>query len=126
MRQMRGLQMLVLDATKFVTLLLLSIICFAFSIACLSSIGLGMVLLSEQAATWSRTWQWDAVPLSALFSKVGLVPHLDPVWIQSGLEQLFALESGPVLIAAATSIWIISSSVLDQALKKWHPTARVF
>jgi len=126
MRQMRGLQMLVLDATKFVTLLLLSIICFAFSIACLSSIGLGIVLLSQQAATWSRTFHWDPVPLSALFNNIGLFPHVDSVWLQSGLDQLIALESGPVLIVAATLVWIISLIVLDEALKKWHPTARVF
>jgi hypothetical protein len=118
--------MLVLDALKFMTLLLLSVICFAFSVGCLSSIGLGIALLSQQAATWSRTWQWDPVPLSALFNNIGLVPHVDPVWLQSGLDQLIALDSGPVLIVAATLVWIISLIVLDEALKKWHPTARVF
>jgi hypothetical protein len=123
---MRGLQMLVLDAMKFMALLLLSVTCFAFSVACLSSIGLRIALLSQQAATWSRTWQWDSIPLSALFNNIELVPHANPVWIRSGIDQLIAFESGPVLIAAAISVWVISLIVLDQALKKWHPTAKIF
>ena len=62
----RNVEAFILDAAKFVVLLVLCIICTVFSIICLPSIGLGIALLSEQAATWFRTSQWHPVPLTAL------------------------------------------------------------
>jgi hypothetical protein len=123
---MRNIRTFVLDAVKFVVLLLLATICTVFSIACLPSLGLGIALLSEQAATWFKTLQWNPVPLAALFKEIGYVPYVDWPWIQSGIEQLLSLESGPVLIAAAASLWSVALVMFDQALKKWRPTARVF
>jgi hypothetical protein len=123
---MRNIRTFVLDAVKFVVLLLLATICTVFSIACLPSLGLGIALLSEQAATWFKTLQWNPVPLAALFKEVGYAPYVDWPWIQSGIEQLLSLESGPVLIAAAASLWSVALVMFDQALKKWRPTARVF
>ena len=43
---MRNIRTLILDAVKFVVLLLLGTICTVFSIACLPSLGLGIALAS--------------------------------------------------------------------------------
>jgi len=123
---MSNVRTFVVDAVKFVVLLLLGTICTVFSIACLPSVGLGIALLTQQTSTWFRTSQWNAVPLAALLEEFSRVPHVDWPWIQSGIEQLLSLESGPVLIGAAVSVWVIALIMFDRALKKWRPTARVF
>src|SRR6516164_7786018 len=99
---MRNIQMLALDSAKLVVLTLLGSLCTLRSLACLPSMGLGIALLSEQAATWFRTLQWNPVPLATLIKRVGYAPHADCPWIQSGIDQLLRLESGPILITAAT------------------------
>src|SRR5271165_2585694 len=116
----------VVDTAKFVMLLLLGTACTVLSIVCLPSLGFGITLLSEQAATWFRTSQWNPVTLAALLKEVGCAPHVDWPWIQSAIERLLSLESGPILIAAAASVWGIALIMFDQVLKKWHPDARVF
>ena len=123
---MRNIQMLTLDSAKFVMLTLLGSLCTLCSLACLPSMGLGIALLSEQAATWFRTLQWNPVPLATLIKRVGYAPHADWPWIQSGIDQLLRLESGPTLITAATLLWAVSLIVFDQALKKWRPATRLF
>jgi hypothetical protein len=123
---MRNIRTFVLDAAKFVVLLLLSTICIVFSIVCLPSLGLGIALLSEQAATWFRTLQWNPVTLAALLKELGYAPDVDWPWIQSGIEQLLSLESGPFLIAAAASVWGVALIMFDQVLKKWRPGTRAF
>jgi hypothetical protein len=123
---MRNIRTYALDAVKFVVLLLLGTICTLFSIACLSSLCLGIALLTEQAVTWFRTSQWSPVPLVALLKEVGYTPHIDRAWIQSGIEQLLSWDSGLVLIGAAVSLWGVVLITFDQALKKWRPTARLF
>jgi hypothetical protein len=123
---MRNIRTFVLDAAKFVVLLLLSTICIVFSIVCLPSLGLGIALLSEQAATWFRTLQWNPVTLAALLKELGYAPHVDWLWIQSGIEQLLSLEIGPFLIAAAASVWGVALIMFDQVLKKWRPGTRAF
>jgi hypothetical protein len=116
----RNIQAFILDAAKFAVLLVLGIICTVFSIICLPSIGLGIALLSEQAATWSRTSQWHPVPLAALLRDV----HWPSV--QSAIEQLLSLESGVVLIVLAILIWTIVLVTFDRALKKWRRASRIF
>jgi hypothetical protein len=123
---MRNIRTLLLGAVKFVVLLVLGATCTVFSIACLPSIGLGIALLSGQAATWLRTLQWNPVPLAALLKESGYSPYVDWYWIRSGIEQLLSLESGPVLIISAAALWTAALIMFDQALKKWRPTARVF
>ena len=123
---MRKIPTFVLDAAKFVVLLLLGTICTVFSIVCLPLLGLGIALLSEQAATWFRTLQWNPVTLAALLKEVGSAPRVDWPWIQSAIEQLLSLESGPVLIAAAASVWGAALIMFDQVLKKWRPGVRAF
>jgi hypothetical protein len=123
---MRNIQMLTLDSAKFVMLTLLGSLCTLCSLACLPSLGLGIALLSEQAATWFRTLQWKPLPLATLVTQVGYAPHADWPWIQSGIDQLLRLESGPTLITAATLLWAVALIGFDQALKKWRPATRLF
>jgi hypothetical protein len=120
---LRNIQAFILDAAKFAVLLVLGVICTVFSIICLPSIGLGIALLSEQVATWSRTSQWHPVPLAALLH----YPR-DVHWllVQSAIEQLLSLESGVVLIVLATLIWTIVLVTFDRALKKWRPGSSIF
>jgi hypothetical protein len=120
---MRNIQTFMGEAAKFAVLLLLGTICTVLSIISLPSIGLGIVLLSEQAATWSRTSEWKPVPLAAFLQKPGYV-HWPP--IQSGLELLLSLESGLVVIVAAASVWSLAMILFDQALQRWRPPARIF
>ncbi len=114
------------DAAKFVVLLLLGAICTVFSIGCLFSVGLGLALLTEQASTWVRTSQWHSMPLAALLKQLRYAPHADWSWTQSGMEQLLSLESSPILIGTAASVWVFVLIIFGQALKKWRPTARLF
>ena len=117
---------LVRDALKFFVLLALGGICTVFSIACLPVIGLGTALLSVQTASWVKSAQWRPVPLSALLDNLSYSPHADWSLIQSGIEHLLSLESGPILIGAAGLAWALALILFDQALKKWRPTASVF
>jgi hypothetical protein len=121
----RNVEAFILDAAKFVVLLVLCIICTVFSIICLPSIGLGIVLLSEQAANWFRTSQWHPVPLTALLHDSSYA--LDVRWssVQWANEQLLSLESGVVLIVVGVFIWTTLLFTLDRALKKWRPAARI-
>ena len=114
------------DTTKFVMLLVLGAICTVFSMACLPAIGLGMALLSEQTASWVRSAQWHPVPISALLPNLSYAPHADWPLIQSGIEHLVSLESGPILIGTAGLAWALALVLFDRALKKWHPTASIF
>jgi hypothetical protein len=115
----------ILDAAKFTVLLVLSIICTIFSIICLLSIGLGVALLSEQAATWFKTSQWHPVPLTGLLHDSSHA--LDFQWssVQWAIQLLLSLESGVVLIVAAAFIWTAVLFTFDRALKKWRPAARI-
>jgi hypothetical protein len=122
----RNIQAFILDAAKFAVLLVLGIICTVFSIICLPSIGLGIALLSEQAATWSRTSQWHPVPLAALLDNSGYARDVHWPSVQSAIEQLLFLESGVVLIVLAIFIWTIVLVTFDRALKKWRPASRIF
>jgi hypothetical protein len=97
---MRNIQMLTLDSAKLVVLALLGSLCTLCSLACLPSLGLGIALLSEQTAAWFRTLQWNPVPVASLLKQIGYAPHADWPWIQSGIDQLLRLESGPTVITA--------------------------
>ena len=121
----RNAEAFILDAEKFAVLLVLCIICTVFSIICLPSIGLGIAVLSEQAATWFRTSQWHAVPLTALLHDSSYA--LDVRWssVQWAIEQPLSLESGVVLIVVGVSIWTIVLFTFYRALKKWRPAARI-
>jgi hypothetical protein len=121
-----NIQAFILDAAKFAVLLVLGIICTVFSIICLPSIGLGIALLSGQAATWSRTSQWHPVPLAALLNDSGHARDVRWPSVQSAIEQLLSLESGVVLIVLAIFIWTIVLVTFDRALKKWRPASRIF
>jgi hypothetical protein len=121
----RNVKAFILDAAKFSVLLMLCLTCTVFSIICLPSIGLGMALLSEQAATWFRTSQWHPVPLAALLYDSSYA--LDIHWssVQWTIEQLLSLESGVVLVGVGVFIWTIVLFTFDRALKKWRPAARI-
>jgi hypothetical protein len=116
---MRNIQMLTLDSAKLVVLALLGSLCTLCSLACLPSLGLGIALLSEQTAAWFRTLQWNPVPVASLLKQIGYAPHADWPWIQSGIDQLLRLESGPTVITAATLLWAFVLIVFDQV----HPSA---
>ena len=121
----RNVEAFILDAAKFMVLLVLGAICTVFSIICLPSIGLGIALLSEQAATWFRTSQWHPVPLTALLhdSRYALDVHWSSV--QWAVEQLFSVETGVVLIVVGVFTWTTVLFTFYRVLKKWRPAARI-
>jgi hypothetical protein len=86
----------------------------------------GMALLSEQTASWVKSAQWHPVPISALLQNLSYALHADWPLIQSGIEHLVSLESGPILIGTAGLAWALVLILFDRALKKWHPTASIF
>lgn len=112
-----------LDTVKFVVLLLLGGVCTVGSMACLLSIGLAAAQLSNQAATWLKTSRWDPSPLADLFGKFGYAPHVDWLGMQTTIERLMSLESGPVVIVLAAAFWGCILMMFDRALKRWGPAA---
>jgi hypothetical protein len=116
----------ILDAAKFVVLLLLGAICTVCSIICLPAIGLGIVLLTEQVATWSKTSQWHPVPLGALLNNSIYASDVHWSWIERAIKLALSLESGLVLFVAAALTWGLVLIAFDRALKKWRPAARIF
>src|SRR5262249_51593376 len=123
---MRNIQTFILDTAKFAVLMLLGAVCTVFSIICLPSIGLGVVILSEQAVTWSKTSQWNSVPLAAVLKQSSYIPEVNWPSIQSAVEHLLSWESGLTLIVAAAAAWSFALIMFDRALRKWHPHARIF
>ena len=123
---MQDLQTFFVDTAKFAVLLLLGAICTILSVICLTSIGLGISLLSEQAATWFKTSQWHHVPLGVLFKGTGYAPDAHWSSFQPSIEQLLSSESGLVLVAAAATVWSVALIRFNYTLKKWRPPASIF
>ena len=71
-----------------------------------------------------KTSQWDAFPLAALFGEFGYEPHVHWLRTQAGLERLMSLESGPIVIVLAGTLWGGMVMLFDRVSKKWLPAGR--
>lgn len=114
----------VIDALKFIALLMLGAVCTLAGLALLLSVGVAMPVLTEQASAWLAGSQWRPFPLAMALAQPGYGPEGDGTLIAGAIDWVLSVEVGVALVAAAGGygciLWIF-----HRAVEAWGPARPV-